>query len=114
MTEKIFTQVTPDPVGQVLQTGFNKFVSRFFIEGLMKEPQPGKIEILAVVSTMPGHGHFHAFIEALKREYTTVCVWFDDNPILGPMLARYGFHPETDIDGRGEILRGWRWDAEKV
>lgn len=113
MKENIFFSITPDPMGLILETGFDKFVSRFFIEGLLRFPEPGKIEILAVVSTMPGHGHFHAFIDALKKEYKTVCIWFDENPILGPMLARYGFHPECDIDGRGEVLRGWRWDAPK-
>lgn len=101
----------PDPVGVILGTGYHRFKSPSGIAGLAKWGG-GRIDILAVVSRSKGSGQFREFIRQCKAQAPIVCVWFDNNPLVGRALERYGFHPceETD-DAHGERLIGWRWDA---
>lgn len=68
------------------------------------------LEVLAVAARIEGQGAFRNFIAACQREYKTVIVWFCDNKIVADALVRYGFTPETAIDGVGEVLDGFRWD----
>lgn len=99
-----------DPVGKLLCTGYRRFESSCGISGLYKE-NGDRLDVLAVIAREHGRGQFREFIELAKTEYKTICVWHDDNPAVGPALSRYGFTPETEIDGiTGEIMTGWRWD----
>lgn len=102
-------RITPDPVGQILNTGYSRFESPSGIDGLAKV-NGDRLDLLAVISTSPGKGLFRAFIALAKLRYTTICVWHDDNPLIGQALKRYGFTPEVEINGDGEIVPGWRWD----
>ncbi len=110
MNATLFTRWEPDPVGRMLGTGFNRFESVAGVDGLAKDNGHGMIELLAVHSRVKGKGQFRRFIALLKEQNQTICVWHVDNPMLGPALLRYGFKPETTIDGFGETLTGYRWD----
>ena len=98
-----------DPLAQMLGTGFCRFHSPLGIKGLARE-NPGKLELLAVDATHPGTGQFREFVKQLKNCYPVICVWFDWNPLVGPMLARYGFTKHSEIDSRGETLEGWKYE----
>lgn len=112
MKTEIFTHSEPDPIGQMLgNTGFNRFESVTGMCGLAKE-RGDTLEVLAVSATHKGRGEFREFIKLAQQHYQTVCVWFDENPLVGQALQRYGFNPERTIDGRGEPLIGWRWDKK--
>ena len=111
MNPNVFTSCYPDPIGQMLGTGMNRFESRHGICGLAKETEAGKtIEILAVESVFAGAGNFRRFIHTCQENYSAICVWHICNPILEKALLRYGFTPETDIAPDGEVMRGLRWD----
>ena len=101
--------VEHDPVGQMLGTGYMRFQSPNGLGGLAKWTDE-RLDLLAVHAFVEGRGQFRDFIAAAKREYKTVCVWEDWNPIVGQALARYGFSRETEIQGDGEVITGWRWD----
>jgi len=105
-------EMIPDPVGVVLGTGYMRFESACGIDGLAKVTGD-RLDILAVAARTTGKGQFRKFITLAKQEFKTVCVWEDWNPILGPALARYGFTPEKEIQADGEVVDGWRWDADK-
>ena len=103
-------QTEPDPIGQILGTGYNRFSSPLGIDGLAAQPEPGRLDLLALFSTCPGSGQLRAFINAAQTQYSTLCVWHIDNPALYDALLRYGFSPETELDQFGETLKGLRWD----
>lgn len=107
----VFKQSCPDPIAQILGTGFERFRTKFGVSGLAKESENGKrLEILAVNSDAQGCGYFRNFIDVCKQHYRTVCVWSIFNPIVSAALERYGFTPETEILGDGETVQGYRWD----
>lgn len=112
MTKKVslLGRVQPDPVGQLLHTGYMRFYSPFGIDGLAKT-KPDRLDLLAVFADRPGTGQFRRFIAQAKLEYKTICIWHIANPVLESVLARYGFNPETEIQGDGEAIAGRRWDA---
>jgi hypothetical protein len=101
--------VEPDPIGQLLETGYSRFVSPLGVSGLAKE-EGKRVDLLAVVSHEEGKGHFGNFLRHCQETYETVCVWEDWNPILAPMLAKRGFCRASETDKFGELLTGWRWD----
>lgn len=104
--------VEPDPIGLILGTGYMRFEAPCGVDGLAKTDaiEGGRIDILAVHARTPGKGQFREFIQQCKQHYGTICVWEDWNPAIGPALQRYGFTPETEIQGNGEAVNGWRWD----
>lgn len=102
-------QFEPDPVGEMLGTWYMKFQSPTGIGGLAKWSDE-RLDLLAVHASFKGKGQFREFIRIAKHRFKTICVWEDMNPIMGPMLRRYGFSPETEIQGWGEAVSGWRWD----
>ncbi len=112
MNAMVFKHSAPDPVGMVLGTRFNRFVSRTGIDGLAKENGYGRLDILAVHARTPGNCQFTKFIKACKQNYKTICIWHVDNPFLPSVLERYGFEPALEVSGLadGEILIGYRWD----
>lgn len=112
MKREVFKHECPDLAGQILGTGYNRFVSHCGIDGLAKE-NGDRLNLLAVGSSNPGTGQFRNFIAECKRFYKTICIWECWNPILPPILERYGFKSETEIQGDGEVLDGYRWDSEK-
>ena len=101
--------VEPDPIGVVLCTGYMRFQSPGGLGGLAKWTDT-RLDLLAVHAMIEGRGQFRDFIASAKREWQTICVWEDWNPVVGPALARYGFTRETEVQGDGEIINGWRWD----
>jgi hypothetical protein len=105
--------VEPDQVGQILGTGYMRFASPIGLCGLAKWSDE-RLDLLAVDAHPPGQGQFRAFIAAAKQVYKTICVWEDWNPVVGEALARYSFQRETEIQGDGEVLTGWRWDKPVV
>lgn len=109
-TDPVLGILDDDPIALVLGTGYMRFSSPSGIDGLAKRDGT-RLDILAVIATKPGTGQFRKFISRCKVRFETVCVWHDFNPQIGEALARYGFHPETDIAADGETLTGWRWDA---
>lgn len=99
----------PDPVGQILGTGYQRFQSRCGIGGLAKWTDE-RFDLLAVHASEPRAGQFRGWIALVKERFKTICVWHVDNVTLAAALRRYGFDPETEIDGTGEVLTGFRWD----
>jgi hypothetical protein len=99
----------PDEVGKILGTGFMRFQTDIGVDGLATEDGE-KFELLAVRAMFVRHGRFREFIRQLKEHYKTICVWHPDNPILPPVLERYGFKPDLKIMGDGEVVKGYRWD----
>ena len=110
MKHPLLGKVAPDMAAQILGTRYLRFSSCFGIDGLARWTEI-QLEVLAVHATMPGSGQFRNFIAAAKHFFPTLCVWHDDNPIVGQALARYGFTREEIVDEFGAPLRGWRWDA---
>lgn len=108
----LFTIWTPDPIGEVLGTGYYRFDTAIGINGLaqIRHPDNSRIEldILAVVAEQPGKGQFRRFIKEAKKRFDVISVWEDWNPVVGKMLASYGFLVATKCD-KGENLNGWRW-----
>ena len=101
--------VEPDPIGIMLGTGYNRFESPIGLAGLAKWTDE-RLDLLAVHTRQKRKGHFRDFIARAKTVWQTICVWHDDNPLVGEALARYGFSRETEIQGDGEMVTGWRWD----
>lgn len=101
--------VLPDPIGQILGTGYWRFQNTSGIGGLAKWTED-RLDILAVHADAPGTGQFRRFIADAKLHWSTICIWEDWNPMLGPALKRYGFSPETEIEPHGGSVSGWRWD----
>lgn len=104
--------VEPDPIGVILGTGYMRFQSPNGLGGLAKWTDD-RLDLLAVHAFVEGRGMFRDFIASAKREWKTVCVWEDWNPIVGAALERYGFSRETEIQGDGEVITGWRWDSSE-
>lgn len=103
--------ITPDPVAEILGTGFNRFSTPAGVEGLAKE-FGDRLDILAVASRVQGQGLFRSFILNAQLHYQTIYVWEVWNEVVEQALQRYGFvrARERDRDS-GETLQGWRWDA---
>ena len=104
--------LSPDPISKLLGTGFSRFDHGTEMSGLCKI-SGNTIEILAVVSELPGKGNFREFINRLKLEYSTIKVWHVENTFLPMVLLRYGFRPWEEkfcIQGEWETSEGFRWD----
>lgn len=106
----IIGQNYPDPIGQLLGTGYMRFQSPTGICGLAKDDGE-RLDILAVDTLTPGKGQFRHFINEAKKQYSTICIWEIWNPWLEPVLLRYGFTPATEIAITGETLSGVKWDV---
>lgn len=103
--------ITPDPVGQALKTGMDRFSSPWGVDGLCRVVGV-RVDILAIASQTPGKGQLRSFITALKGQFKHIRVMHIDNPILVPILARYGFVPFQDvesIEGETEFITGMEW-----
>lgn len=109
-TESILGARSPDWAADVLGTGYNRFESPLGVKGLAKDDAV-RLDLLAVESTTPGTGQFKRFIKAAKQEYQIIWIWLDWNPILGPILERYGFRRYSE-QWNDEELIGLRWDAQ--
>lgn len=109
----LFDILESDPVGVMLGTGMLRFESPFGISGLVR-PSKDKLEILAVVAGNEGHGHFRLFIEQCKSRCNSVYVWEDWNPLIGTVLARYGFTRTSQRESDGEVLTGWVWKSSSI
>ena len=101
--------ITPDPIGVMLNTRMQRFVSPSGIQGLARE-NGDRVDILAVYNPDGTPGRFRVFIEQAKIEYRTICVWCIENPIAHDALLRYGFTPDVEIDHFGYTQELLRWD----
>jgi len=70
-----------------------------------------RLDILAIHSDQENTGQCRWFFKDAKRQFKTICVWAINDQVLQAALERYGFTPQTEIDGKGEVLTGMRWDA---
>lgn len=112
MTDKVeyvLGRVEPDPIGQLLKSGFDRFTSPTGIEGLAKFSDD-RLDLLALLAPHPGQGAFRALIVRAKSEYKTICVWEIWSPWLTGVLERYGFKPTTEFADGGWKHEGMRWD----
>ena len=108
---RVLGLTNPDPVGELLGTGYLRFQSPSGIDGLAKE-NGDRLDLLAVNALVPGIGQFRRFIQRCKREYETICIWEVWNPMLHEILQRYGFRAYSEKDRHtGERLEGYRYDA---
>ena len=111
MTHPVLGLVTRDKYANLLGTGYYAFVALNGLSGLVKESPDGeRLDLLAVVSEKDRSGTFRAFIATAKAHYRTICVWEVFNEFLPEVLLRYGFTPEVEPEGSGEIKTGFRWD----
>lgn len=105
-------KLSPDPVSELLGTGYSRFENAAGMNGLCKI-EGNTFDILAVVATRPGNGQFRHFIICLKAKYTTIKIWDVMNPWLVEVLLRYGFRPWEErlcFQGEWETCHGFRWD----
>lgn len=109
-TDALMGDYRPDPIGEILHTGYMQFQSPTGIGGLAKWAGE-RLDLLAVHARTRQQGEFRKFIALAKGRFQTICVWEISNPILDAALERYGFQPETELQGDGEIINGRRWDA---
>jgi hypothetical protein len=100
----------PDAAAVLLGTGYWRFESPYGIDGLFKEEDDNRLNLLMVIANDPGKGHFRTFMRAMMANYKTICVWSIWNQALEAALIRYGFTPETEILSTGEAVEGLRWD----
>ncbi len=105
----LLQKTVPDLTSQILGTRYLRFESACGIIGLAR-PNEDRLDILALMAVHEGRGSFRQFIIEAKQEYRTICIWEVWNPILESALKRYGFMPEKEIQGNGEVVEGWRWD----
>lgn len=104
----LFSIIEPDPVGQILDTGFNRFRSdRFRMNGLCKITDTG-IELLALYADCPGQGDFGRFLTECRNVFAEIQVLHVDNKRLESYLARRGFS-WTQRYERGELITGMIW-----
>lgn len=103
-----FLRFEPDPIGEILGTGYSRFTHASGMAGLAKVTGD-RLDILAVNTTQEGQGQFRQFITAAKNTFRAVAVWADWNPILAPALERYGFKPAQCVEAWGETNNGWEW-----
>lgn len=94
----------------MLGTHFCRFQSATGVKGLAKDDAV-RLDLLAVESSSPGTGQFKRFIEVAKQQYQIICIWHDWNPMLRPMLERWGFRRYSE-QWNGEDLIGLRWDTQ--
>lgn len=100
---------SPDPVGVMLGTRMDRFVSPTGIEGLARATGD-RLDVLAVVNPTSESGRFRAFIAAAKIEYKTICVLAIGNRAIYSALLRYGFTEDVEIDQFGDTQELLRWD----
>lgn len=103
----VLGQTTPDPLGLMLGTDFDRFESPYGIDGLARV-SGSELELLAVVTDTPGEGQFRQFITACKAQFESIRVFEIWNDALAHTLERYGFTPFTTTEN-GEPLSGYRW-----
>lgn len=103
--------ISPDPVGQALKTGYDRFESSNGIGGLCRV-KGRHLDILVIQSEFEGRGYFKQFIGLCKLEFDSIGVWEIMNPDLVPILERWGFSKRDEvesIDGKVEFVSGYCW-----
>lgn len=108
--------VTPDPVGVILKTGYQRFERADGVAGLFKT-EGRRLDLLALVSNNDGQGLVRSFIGHAKRNYDLIYIWHVENPILKLALIRYEFqecYEPFSIEGKVEWCEGMMWERESV
>lgn len=104
---------SPDPIGALFDSPFQRFQSNYHIEGLGSTAfEPERLDLLAFISRAPGKGHFRDFIAAAKRSYRRIVIWEVVNTELVPILKRYHFEqvPMPDVMDK-QLAQVWCWSA---
>lgn len=107
-----FSEAMPDPVGEILGTGYWRFVTPFGIDGLAKWTHD-RIDVLAVGAYRPGRGAFRTFIEQVKKHFDSVYLWHIMNPLMHGILTGYGFTEAEQVEG-GEKMKGYKWERKQA
>jgi hypothetical protein len=105
----VLGKTSPDPMGLILETRFDRFVSPTGIEGLARATGD-RLDVLAVHNDTGMTGRFRDFIAAAKLEYRTICILAIKNQAIHAALLRYGFTPDVEIDQFGDTQELLRWD----
>lgn len=100
--------LSPDPAGLMLGTGFMRFSDENGVEGLALISEE-EINILAVVSVEEGKGCFRKFIAAAKENFDVIRIMEIWNPWLESCLDRYGFIDGLFIGIEGESVKCKIW-----
>jgi len=110
---RVFSEWTPDAVGDQLGTGYSRFVSPAGIEGLARV-SGDRLDVLAVFCRTPGRGCLGEFLRRCMARYDAVCVWEVFNPVVSAALQRRGFRRAEETDpATGETVTGWRWQRKR-
>lgn len=103
--------VRPDPVGEILGTGYWQFISPVGCMGLAKWTDD-RLDILAISAMNAGTGQFREFIRQAKEQFRTISVWIIGNVTLEAALLRYGFTRTSYTEPDGEHITGMQWQAQ--
>lgn len=98
----------PDPVADMLGTGYQRFISDSGVHGLCKVVDGTELHILAVSAIRPGTGQFRKFMALCRAELGALYFWEVWNTSLAKTLARYEF-VVCDGEWKGEKLTGMVW-----
>lgn len=103
----VLGKLTPDPIGVLLKTGFQRFSAPCGVDGLCCV-SVNRLEILAVHARQPGRGAFRELLGKAKRHFKVIVIFEVWNERLKEFLLREGFQSET-IQRDGEIVEAYRW-----
>lgn len=90
---------------------FKKFVSGK-VNGLAYVRE-SELNILAIWSDEPGHGHVRAFIKECQGGFTFIRFWVVENYMFRNALIRYGFTQGHDVDRFGEMQEVFDWSRNE-
>lgn len=106
-------EITPDPAGNALGTGFVRFNAARF-EGLCRFTTEGVLDILAIVSKTPKCGHLAGLINGLKEHFQTIRVYEIINPHLEEALTvAHHFKPFDEYGTDGPNLM-WEKNENRI
>ena len=104
LSHPVLGAISPDPVGNMLGTGFARFEGKHFA-GLFRSADQC-VDILAIVARKePGSGQFPLFLNELKARYDTIRFYEIWNPLLlKTLVAKHGFKPFEEYGVEGPNL----------
>jgi hypothetical protein len=106
-THPVIGKLKPDPVGQYLGTGFEKFNTGTVV-GLARVREEC-LEILAIATVPRRRGHLRGFVRAAQKSYRAIRFLDVFNPQLDQALARYGFDQAVIREGWTGPLQCREW-----
>lgn len=92
----LFAQLAPDPVGEILGTGYQRFMAHQPGIGGLCKISGDKLSILAITSRHEGRGHVRDFFSEAKSHFRYISVESIWSPKLLSALRRWGFRVNGD------------------